>query len=175
MVTKTATAVVPEGKLVGKVAAMSFEVTDDEVRRYRELSGDNNPIHYDAAFARRTIFRRPVVPGGLVAIMLSRMVLDVAGEGWALTSISVAAEKPVFVGERLRAVLVVVEHFPGRPRTVKTVTKVFRENSDQVVLRCDVECIYTVIRPATGQVAPKPAAAGFQTEPIAAEAAASES
>ena len=175
MAMKTATAVVPEGKLTGKLATMRFEVTADEVLKYRELSGDNNPIHYDPAFARRTIFRRPVVPGGLIAIMLSPMVLDAAGEGWALKSISVTAERPVFVGDKLEAVLMVAGHDLSRPQKIRAVTRVFREVAGrrQEALRCDMECLYIVIRPAAGQVAPKPTAAEFQTEPAAAEAAAS--
>ena len=50
---------------VGQRASRSLTLTADHVRKFAEISGDHNPLHFDAAFAARTKFGRLVVQGGL--------------------------------------------------------------------------------------------------------------
>jgi acyl dehydratase len=42
---------------------------DEHVRRFATASGDVNPLHVDAEFARRTMYGRCVAHGVLVAIV----------------------------------------------------------------------------------------------------------
>ena len=50
---------------VGQRASRSLTLTAEHVRKFAEISGDHNPLHFDAAFAARTKFGRLVVQGGL--------------------------------------------------------------------------------------------------------------
>jgi acyl dehydratase len=50
---------------VGQRASRSLRLTVEHVRKFAEISGDHNPLHFDAAFAARTKFGRHVVQGGL--------------------------------------------------------------------------------------------------------------
>jgi hypothetical protein len=43
-------------------------VSENDVRRFAEWSGDRNPLHVDEGFASQTIFGRPIVHGVLSAI-----------------------------------------------------------------------------------------------------------
>ena len=46
--------------MVGEKASRSLTLTEHHVRTFAELTGDYNPLHFDADFAKRTRF------GGLV-------------------------------------------------------------------------------------------------------------
>ena len=59
---------------VGQRAARSLTLTAEHVRKFAEISGDHNPLHFDAAFAARTKFGRLVVQGGLTTGLLHALV-----------------------------------------------------------------------------------------------------
>ena len=52
------------------------------MRKYSEISGDYNPLHFDEAFAAHTKFGRLVVQGGLTTGLLHALVaMDMPGPG----------------------------------------------------------------------------------------------
>jgi 3-oxoacyl-[acyl-carrier protein] reductase len=85
---------------VGATARFSKTITTEEVQGFAAISGDFNPLHLDADFARKTTFGRPVVHGMLLGSFVSRMIgmqLPGAGALWMRQSFQWAA--PVFVGD----------------------------------------------------------------------------
>src|SRR4029450_2317030 len=59
---------------VGQRASRRLTLTADHVRKFAEISGDHNPLHFDAAFAARTKFGRLVVQGGLTTGLVHALV-----------------------------------------------------------------------------------------------------
>src|SRR5207244_4897531 len=55
---------------VGQTARRSLTLTPDHVATYAKLTGDYNPLHFDAGFAARTKFGKLVVQGGLTTGLL---------------------------------------------------------------------------------------------------------
>jgi acyl dehydratase len=53
---------------------MTLTLTEEHVRKYAEISGDYNPLHFDAEFAAGTKFGRLVVQGGLTTGLLHALV-----------------------------------------------------------------------------------------------------
>jgi acyl dehydratase len=51
---------------VGRMSTGRWRFSQEQFDRFAALSGDDNPIHVDAAFARRTRFGRPVAHGMLL-------------------------------------------------------------------------------------------------------------
>ena len=51
--------------VVGQTAQRSLTLTEQHVRTFAELTGDYNPLHFDAEFAKATRFGGLVVQGGL--------------------------------------------------------------------------------------------------------------
>lgn len=52
------------------------------VRSYGEVTGDLNPLHFDADFVARTRFGRPIAQGGITKGMLHALVaIDMPGPG----------------------------------------------------------------------------------------------
>lgn len=86
-------------------SAVSFEfrVTPQQMRAFRELSGDSNPLHDDGDFARRRGFDGAVVYGGLIVAQVSRLLgTRQPGPGCVWRSVTLRFRSPLYVGEAAR-------------------------------------------------------------------------
>jgi 3-hydroxybutyryl-CoA dehydratase len=82
--------------------------TDEDVRRFVEITGDTNPLHVDEAFAAKTRFGRRIVHGMLSASIFSTMVGTLLpGTGAIYRSQTLRFLRPVYVGDTVTAHLVV--------------------------------------------------------------------
>jgi acyl dehydratase len=61
---------------VGDRASMSRTIEDGDIERFTEISGDRNPLHYDAEAAARTRFGGIVVQGGITSAILNAVVAE---------------------------------------------------------------------------------------------------
>src|SRR5215217_2901326 len=61
---------------VGERASWTRVVQDDDIVRFTELSGDRNPLHYDAVAAARTRLGGIVVQGGVTTAVLNAVVAE---------------------------------------------------------------------------------------------------
>ena len=61
---------------VGDRASLSRTVEAADIVRFTELSGDRNPLHYDADAAARTRFGGIVVQGGVTSAILNAVVAE---------------------------------------------------------------------------------------------------
>jgi acyl dehydratase len=92
----------------GQRASFSKTFTDEDVRRFIEITGDTNPLHVDDAFAARTQFGRRVLHGMLTASLFSTMVgVLLPGTGAIYRSQTIRFLLPVYVGETVTAHFVV--------------------------------------------------------------------
>jgi acyl dehydratase len=103
---------------VGQKASRTLTLTADHVSAYAALTGDHNPLHFDAAFAARTKFKRPVVQGGLTTGLLHALVAtDLPGPGTVFLSQSWKFTAPVFIGDAITAEAEVLSLHPSKPVT----------------------------------------------------------
>lgn len=109
---------------VGQSAARSMMVTEHDVGLFVKLSGDENPIHSDEAYARTTQFGRPIAPGMQVASIFSAILAnDLPGPGTIYLGQSLNFLAPVYIGDKVHATVEVVElPRPGRAR-LETICK----------------------------------------------------
>jgi acyl dehydratase len=92
----------------GQHAAFTKTFTDEDVRRFVEITGDVNPLHVDDAFAARTRFGRRVLHGMLTASLFSTMVgMLLPGTGAIYRSQTLSFLRPVYVGDTVTAHFVV--------------------------------------------------------------------
>ena len=54
-----------EDLVVGQSESVSHTVTERDVELFGEATGDMNPVHFDEAYARKTVFRGRVAHGAL--------------------------------------------------------------------------------------------------------------
>jgi acyl dehydratase len=88
----------------GQSAKRSMTVTSDTVRRYAELTGDYNPLHFDEEFAARTRFGRLISQGGIVVGLVHALVaMDLPGPGTVFTEQQWVFPAPVYIGDTISA------------------------------------------------------------------------
>ncbi len=57
-------------------------ITQEAIDRYARASGDFNPIHIDAAFARQTPAGGTIAHGMLILAYVSRVMTEAYGKAW---------------------------------------------------------------------------------------------
>src|SRR5436190_1967723 len=113
---------------VGQRARRSMTVTAEHVRRYAELSGDYNPLHFDEGFAAGTRFGRLVAQGGLTTGLLHALVaMDLPGPGTVFLSQDWKFTAPVYLGDTITAEVEVLSVHPAKPVTQLAV-KIVRQD-----------------------------------------------
>ena len=83
----------------GDTYTETVRFTQENVNRFAEISGDNNPIHIDTEYAATTPFGRPIVHGFLAGAVFSKVFGTTwPGEGTIYMYQSMSFRAPVFVG-----------------------------------------------------------------------------
>jgi acyl dehydratase len=92
----------------GQHVTFTKTFTEDDVRRFVEITGDVNPLHVDESFAAQTQFGRRVLHGMLTASILSTMVgMLLPGTGAIYRSQTITFLRPVYIGDTVTAHFVV--------------------------------------------------------------------
>lgn len=103
---------------VGQTARRTLTLTREHVERFAELTGDYNPLHFDADFAARTRFGGLVVQGGLTTGLLHALVaMDLPGPGSVFLSQQWKFTAPVYIGDTITAAAEVLSVHPSKPVT----------------------------------------------------------
>jgi len=103
---------------VGQRASRRLTLTAEHVRKFAEISGDRNPLHFDEAFAGRTKFGRLVVQGGLTTGLLHALVaMDMPGPGTVFLSQNWKFTAPVYIDDTITAEAEVISVHPSKPVT----------------------------------------------------------
>ncbi|HME92695.1 MAG TPA: MaoC family dehydratase [Methylomirabilota bacterium] len=135
----------PLGLEVGQTARRTQTVTADDVELYARLTGDRNPLHFDADFAARTRFGRLVAQGGIAAGMLNALVaMDLPGPGTVFMSQALKYLAPTYLGDTLTAQVEVLALKPDKPVCQLRATI---RNQDGVTL-LEGECWTYTMRPS---------------------------
>jgi 3-hydroxybutyryl-CoA dehydratase len=102
---------------VGQAASRSMIVTGDIVKRYAELTGDFNPLHFDEDFTSRTRFERLISQGGIaVGLVHALVAMDMPGSGTVFTEQHWAFPAPVYIGDTITATGTITEWRSERSR-----------------------------------------------------------
>jgi 3-hydroxybutyryl-CoA dehydratase len=67
---------------VPSVAPVVKQLSQEQIARYADASGDHNPIHVNESFARATPFGGTIAHGMLVLAFISEMMTSAFGEAW---------------------------------------------------------------------------------------------
>jgi acyl dehydratase len=103
---------------VGQTARRSRLVTDRDITLFTEISGDRNPLHYDAEFAAGTRFGGIVVQGGVTTAVLNAVVAeDLPGPGSVFLQLDLRFLAPVRPGDVITGEVAVTSVRPDKPVT----------------------------------------------------------
>ena len=127
---------------VGDKASRSLTLTTRHVDTFAELTGDYNPLHFDADFAKGTRFGGLVVQGGLTTGLLHALVaMDLPGPGSVFLSQNWKFTAPVYIGDTITAQAEVVSVHPSKPVTQLEV--IVTRQTGETVLEGEAWC-YTL-------------------------------
>jgi acyl dehydratase len=89
---------------VGSVAERSRQTGMADVEMFSHMTGDMNPLHYDATLAAQSPFGGLIVQGGVTSGLLNAVVAeDLPGPGTVFLEVAWRFVKAVKVGERITA------------------------------------------------------------------------
>ncbi len=118
---------------VGQTATRSNTVTPEHVRMYAEITGDRNPLHFDADFAAGTRFGSLVVHGGITTGILHALVAeDLPGPGSVFLSQNWKFTAPVYIGDTITARAAVLHVHESKP-VCQLAVKVTRGEGETVL------------------------------------------
>jgi 3-hydroxybutyryl-CoA dehydratase len=102
---------------LGMEASFAKTVSEADILAFAEVTGDKNPVHLDANFAAKTIFKQPIAHGMLTAGYISAVFgMELPGPGAIYVSQTLNFRGPVKVGDRVIAKVRVVELYPAKRR-----------------------------------------------------------
>lgn len=88
----------------GASTTRSLEATAESVRKFAEITGDYNPLHFDEKFVAGTRFGRLLAQGGITTGLLHALVaMDLPGPGSVFMSQQWSFPKPVYIGDTITA------------------------------------------------------------------------
>ena len=118
---------------LGQTAEYEKQVTDEDVRKFADISGDYNPIHLDDEFAKDSMFGARIAHGILTASHISAVIGYIfPGPGWIYLGQSLQFRAPVKIGDTVHTAVEVTDTVAEKNIVeLSTVCKV----SDTVVLR----------------------------------------
>ena len=87
---------------VGDTAELSRRVSAEDIRRFTEISGDRNPLHYDEEAAAASRFGQIVVQGGVTSAILNAVVAErLPGPGTVFLNVTWDFKAPVRPGDTI--------------------------------------------------------------------------
>lgn len=118
---------------LGTQASVTRTISDEDVRLFAQITGDDNPLHLDEAYAAGTRFGGRIVHGMLTASLFSTIVgKHLPGEGGIYLGQQVRFVKPVRPGDTITATAEVVAVRPEK-RVLTLRTECVNQHGETVV------------------------------------------
>jgi 3-hydroxybutyryl-CoA dehydratase len=118
---------------LGESAQISKTITETDILLYAELTGDFNPMHVDAEFAKKTKFGERVAHGpislGLIAPVIG---MRLPGPGCILVSLTGNFHAPVKIGDTVTARAEVAEKIADK-KTIRLVLSFTNQRGEEVI------------------------------------------
>lgn len=95
---------------VGDRVEVIYTITEDDLRKFAEISGDWNPLHFDNEYAVKTMFKRRVAHGMISLAKFSGIFgMDLPGLGTLWEAQEVRFVAPVLLDKPYTAIAKVIE------------------------------------------------------------------
>jgi acyl dehydratase len=118
---------------VGQTATRTRAITTRDIELFTEMTGDRNPLHYDADLARRTRMGGIVVQGGVTSGILNAVVAeDLPGPGSVFLEVRWSFKAPVRPGDTITGEVRVTRVREDKPIT-EIATRVLRDDGTVVL------------------------------------------
>lgn len=117
----------------GDTASVSKTITDNDIQKFADASGDHNPLHLDEEFAKQTRFGRRIAHGMLGASLISAVIAhELPGQGSIYLGQALRFLAPVFPGDTITATVTVISVREDKP--ILSLETVCTNQRDEVVI-----------------------------------------
>jgi 3-hydroxybutyryl-CoA dehydratase len=93
---------------VGDTVEVSYQVTDEMVHQFADLSGDRNPMHLDDEYAKTTRFKQRIAHGMICGALISSVLAEKMGRGGIYLAQTMKFINPVFINDTVTVLLKVL-------------------------------------------------------------------
>lgn len=101
---------------VGDSASLTKKFGIEDVRKFAEVSEDNNPIHLDEQAGADSIFGQRVVHGMLAGSLFSAIIgTQLPGKGTIYLGQNLSFKAPVFLDDEITATVEITSVREGKP------------------------------------------------------------
>lgn len=131
---------------IGMSAERSFTITKDDIRKFGEVSKDENPMHFDEEWAKTTRFGG-IIAHGLIGIACcgSVMTTDLPGLGNVHLGQTVTFKAPIYPGDTITCRAEII-NITKKPKFYVVDLKQTVTNQNGVLL---MEGVSTIMPPVT--------------------------
>ncbi|AFN77089.1 MaoC family dehydratase [Stutzerimonas nitrititolerans] len=117
---------------VGQKASFEKTIGERDIQLFAAMSGDRNPVHLDAEFARGTLFKERIAHGMLSGALISAAVAcTLPGPGTIYLGQTMRFARPVKIGDTITVHVEILEKLPKN--RVRVGTNVSNQNGELVV------------------------------------------
>ena len=115
-------------KNVGKIyTSNNIIIKQDQINKYAEASGDDNPIHLDEDFAQKSNFGGIVAHGMLILAQISELLTSIFGINWVNNGqLDVRFRRPVYLKDSIQSIIEIVS---------------IESENDKSKINCKVSCV----------------------------------
>ena len=118
---------------VGDSDSVSKTITEGDIVTYAGITGDFNPVHINAEFAGKSMFKERIAHGMLVSGFISAVIgYHLPGPNTIYLSQEVSFKLPVKIGDTVTAEVTVTEKRDDK-RIIKLKTTVINQRGEIVV------------------------------------------
>lgn len=124
---------------VGDSYQITFSFTQDQVDAFCKVTGDDNPIHWDEAYAAQTPFKKPIIHGFLGGSIFSKVLGTLfPGKGSIYLKQHMDFMRPMFVEQSYRAEFKITAINREKHRATIS-TEVFDAATNKVTIKGEAE------------------------------------
>lgn len=118
-----------EDLAIGQKASFGKTITEADIVLFAAVTGDTNPMHLNAEYAKTSIFKERIAHGMLAAGLITKVLgTQLPGPGTIYMSQTLKFRAPVRIGETVTATVEVLALHPEKHRaTLRTVCTVAGE------------------------------------------------
>jgi acyl dehydratase len=138
---------------VGQSAERRRVTQAGDIAAFTAITGDRNPLHYDAELAGASVFGRIIVQGGVTSGLLNALVAeDLPGPGTVFLAVEWKFRKAVGIGDELVARAEVTSVRDDKP--ICTLATSIRDGSGAICLEGTATTYTVPLAPPPGPGAP---------------------
>lgn len=104
---------------LGQESRLVITVTEADIVKFAEISGDTNPVHLDADYAAATMFKERISHGMLTAAYISAVFgTQLPGPGAIYVTQSLKFTAPVKIGDTVETTVKITSLVPEKKRAI---------------------------------------------------------